>query len=251
MLSESEVVPSRRPWKDAPTGSDTAAWVNGFTDQQLAPGGALHQAFANVLAWVTPEIVTPFLRQPPVPSWMPFRWFIDNGNTMAFSQIGRGPEGWSGIYRPPTVVGAGSVATAAGIAVRDQDWKWAAETAIHEFGHHIDFTWGRLWPGATGTPTQREYALSQQQSGSGLWAHIEAAWPSIPSALYGKVSYYEWFAEAFACQIVPSYRSTDPTNTQAGAILFYQLCGFDTARARAVRALFKQFLPMPPGFAYD
>lgn len=52
-------------------------------------------------------------------------------------------------------------------------------------------------------------------------------------------------------RLIPNYRTPDETATDAGAMLFYQLCGMNVERAKAVRAAFKRLLPMPGTFAYD
>jgi len=243
MLSEQSDAPLRRPWANAPSGSSTVGWVAGFSAAALEPGGELYSLFTTAIARITPTIYNAFL--PPRSGTNArsggFRWHVDRGAELAYSQFGRDSAGWGGLYRTGSNFSALSVSNGSAIAVLD-NMPYAASTFIHEFGHHVDYAHTDLWPGSTWVKGQRLTSSTSNSPFNALWT---AARPDIPTPLYGSTNEREWFAELFTCQLFPNYRGGD------SATLFLQLCGSNTTRARAVRAAFKAALPMPGTFAYD
>lgn len=244
MLSEQSGTPLLLPWVNAPGGSASVAWVSGISSASLSPGGAMHVMLDSARAIITPTIYDTLL--PPLPTVRSaggFRWMIDAGTDMAYSQFAHVTSGLAGQYMPATDYAAGVARNAAVVANVVGDPAWALGTFIHEFAHHVDYSYGDLWPGS---PHDEQYALSFSQSGAPFNGYYNAALPEIPSPLYGRTNAQEWFAELFACQVV-----NGGSGNRHNATLFLQLCGSDLARARAVRAAFKALLPMPGTFAYD
>lgn len=101
-----------------------------------------------------------------------------------------------------------------------------APIIVHEYGHHIDATYAKLWPASTSVGTR----LYSEPDFKALW---EQSFPTIPSLYYARTSPAEWFAEAFATQIA---------NLPA---VFVQIAGGSAARAAALREAFTSRLPMP------
>ena len=106
------------------------------------------------------------------------------------------------------------------------------QTLVHEFGHHIDDTYGRLWPSGDGSTTK----LIESALFASLWESVRGG---IPPAAYAATNIYEWFAECFAYQILDN------------TLQFLRAAGGTGARARQVRAAFRSILPMPTPFLYD
>lgn len=134
---------------------------------------------------------------------------------IGFDAVGVGAE-----FRPAGVTLNG-VIWCRGIEVGPQ----GAPVLTHEYGHHIDGNYARMWPGATST-TSRLYSEPDIRQ---IWDDSRATIPDT----YARTSPAEWFAEAFAAQI-----HNMPT-------LFLQVVGGSLPRAAALRQAFTSRLPMP------
>lgn len=108
---------------------------------------------------------------------------------------------------------------------------------VHEYGHHIDYCYSRIYEAITENRT-----LTNQVGRMPFYDLFAAAYPTMPSDLYGHTNILEWFAECWTAQIIPlntNYRRSDQ------ATHFYELSGQSESRARSVRAAFTAILPMP------
>lgn len=128
---------------------------------------------------------------------------------------------WNGIYeslmRRIAVVG---------------DW-----AILHEFGHHVDQSYGAYVDSNLAPLTSREPFVT-------LW---EASRPSIPTYLYGSTNSLEWFAELWTVQLDPAYTGGGGTGS---ARLFEDLAGGSRARQDSIRAAFVAAFPELPAFTY-
>ncbi|MEB0286149.1 hypothetical protein QN355_06250 [Cryobacterium sp. 10S3] len=132
------------------------------------------------------------------------------------------PLPWGGKYQFSAEWGLLRMHTSAVTSTTSRD-----ETLVHEFGHHIDETFGALWPGATdGT----QNSLSGTPQFLAFWAQVG---PNIPKVLYGSTNRVEWFAELWTTQIMND------------SVTFLGLGGNDPTAAAAIRKLFTDRLPMP------
>lgn len=149
---------------------------------------------------------------------------------------------FAGIYDAPSV-GGGSIWTNSFVATIDS--LPVSTVLLHEYGHHLDATYGRFILGLTSTS-----GLSDGVGASGLRRSLPQcftdALPTIPAGLYGKSKLTEWFAEIWTVQLYPSYTGggggTSPT-------LYQALCGDDISIMRDVRREFKHLVPDMPPFA--
>ncbi|MEB0200568.1 hypothetical protein QN354_02210 [Cryobacterium sp. 5I3] len=104
------------------------------------------------------------------------------------------------------------------------------ETAVHEYGHHIDWTYNRLWPGVDPAVIGNE--SNNQLSGHPEWRELYGRiQPLINSPVYAKTNRNEWFAECFLYLIV------------SDAVRLKLACGNSDALVAETRALFHAAMP--------
>jgi hypothetical protein len=130
---------------------------------------------------------------------------------------------------------------------------WESKSLVHEFGHHVDYTYHRLW----GSDLADESIKQLTTTGplSGLYAEASTAWATWQAAApdddtfknfspYGFANSQEWFAELFAYWLIDTSGHDNYTG-QAQALLI--LAGMDISRQQRIHDAFKAFLPdMPP-----
>lgn len=151
---------------------------------------------------------------------------------IAFDQFGQGYGrragnlDWAGLYAGGTT----DSRLYYNHAATRTEYSNGAHSVVHEFGHHVDRTYNQIVLGYV--DARRFDRLVDKPEFAALWT---AAYPTIPSALYGRTNSAEWFAELWKYQIQNS-----PTS-------IYQLAGLDWNRGAAIRNVFKSYFPtLPP-----
>ena len=166
-------------------------------------------------------------------------YMSDDLQFLRAQHLNEGGNNWGGLYTQPLVSGKPFPCS---FAAQVHATGTLNTSILHEYGHHIDFTYHRLWSGGNSV-----LSLLNSPSTTPLSDLYTAAKPTIPTNLYGYTNSFEWFAELWTCQMLDaSFVYRDIT---AGS-MFLQLAGNDQTRANAIRKAFTDLLPMPPFTGY-
>lgn len=130
--------------------------------------------------------------------------------------------------------------------------RWESKSLVHEFGHHIDYYYHRLWGKDLADNSSHQLTLTGPLSGlykeaSAAWTAWQAAAPANDTfktfAPYGFTNSQEWFAELFAYWLVDPPENDNYTS-RAQVLLI--LAGMDLSRQQRIHDAFKAFLPDMP-----
>ncbi|MDY7528442.1 hypothetical protein [Cryobacterium sp. 10C2] len=222
MIEQPPTVPARVP---APPGLTYPLRWRENSAAALAKVVASDIHYAKIPAAIREAFAVPFV-SPYLPAYR-FAWAAHVGSSEQLSRDWAKnrdalPLPWGGKYQGGFEWGTNRTATTAVTSTTSRD-----ETLVHEFGHHIDATYGTLWPGAT----EGIQELSNTAPFLAIRAQVGA---NIPKVLYGSTNRLEWFAELWTTQIMND------------SVTFLGLGGNDRTAAVAIRKLFTDRLPMPP-----